>query len=182
MLKIQYAKKKNYTAYVMLRKETTDQATSIIESPSNVILPETSQRIRLHLTKHLSDKLVYETRVEFSKYTPDNNCPSGWLTYQSLQFRHNKWSLSLRYTKYNTDNFNTRIYAYEHDVLYAFKVPAYYQIGNSYYLLIKKKFNKGLNIWLRVGNNRTYPNLDLDEHQANTNNSYATTMQIQWKF
>jgi hypothetical protein len=182
MLKIQCAKKKNYTAYVMLRKETTDQATSISELPSTIILPETSQRIRLHLTKHLSDKLVYETRIEFSKYTTNNTRSSGWLTYQSLQFRHNKWSLSLRYTKYNTDNFDTRIYAYEHDVLYAFKVPAYYQIGNSYYLLIKKKLNKGLSMWLRFGNNRTYPNLGLDEQQTITNNSYATTMQMQWKF
>ena len=58
--------------------------------------------------------------------------------------------LSFRYAIFNTDDFSSRLYAYENDVLYASSMPAYYGKGYRSYLLIKYKASQWLDAWLRL--------------------------------
>ena len=46
-------------------------------------------------------------------------------------------SLQLRLQGFNVENWDNRIYCYEHDVLYAFSIPATYGIGCRAYLCLK---------------------------------------------
>lgn len=181
MLKISYTKKRNYTGYLMLRNETSDEGISTEQSPLNTSAIESIDRFRLQLTKSINKHLNYESRIELSKARLHSETNKGWLVYQNLKYATKFWSFSIRYTKYATPNFDTRIYAYEQDVLYAFRTPAYYLVGNSYYILIKRKFKNGLSTWLRFANNRRY----LPQNQivsTNLENHYAITAQVQWKF
>jgi hypothetical protein len=57
--------------------------------------------------------------------------------------------LTFRYALFNTDDYQSRLYAYEHDVLYASSMPAYYGIGFRYYFLIKYSPAAWVDAWLR---------------------------------
>ncbi|MCB0381252.1 MAG: hypothetical protein KDD24_08345, partial [Flavobacteriales bacterium] len=56
--------------------------------------------------------------------------------------------------------YNTRIYAYENDVLYSFSIPAYYNRGTRTYLTVRYKVKRGIDVWLRYGLTH-YENLDI---------------------
>lgn len=58
--------------------------------------------------------------------------------------------LSWRYSIFNTDDHDSRLYAYENDVLYASSMPAYSGKGFRTYLLISYKPLRWMQAWLRL--------------------------------
>ena len=57
--------------------------------------------------------------------------------------------ITFRYALFNTDDYGSRIYAYENDVLFASSMPAYYGKGFRYYVLFRYSPWKWLDAWLR---------------------------------
>jgi hypothetical protein len=55
----------------------------------------------------------------------------------------------VRLAFFDTDDFDTRIYAYENDVLYAFSVLPYFGQGMRYYFNLSYKINRNFSVWLR---------------------------------
>ena len=51
-----------------------------------------------------------------------------------------RYSGGIRLQYFETDDYNSRIYAYENDLLYSFSIPVFYDKGFRYYL----NFNYGL--------------------------------------
>lgn len=49
---------------------------------------------------------------------------------------------------YDTDDFDSRIYAFENDVLYSFSVPALYDRGTRSYVMAEYSY-KRLTFWVR---------------------------------
>ena len=49
--------------------------------------------------------------------------------YQNVKYKpiFSKLSFSVRYTFFNTESYNSRIYAYESDVLYKYSIPSFYE-------------------------------------------------------
>ena len=54
-----------------------------------------------------------------------------------------------RFAVFNTDDYESRLYIYENDVLYSSSMPAYYGKGSRYYLLVKYSPVVWLDSWLR---------------------------------
>ena len=63
-----------------------------------------------------------------------NKPRQGFLGMTGLVFRKSRLSGNLSATVFETDDYDTRIYAYEPDLLYNFSLPAYY--GKGYTLLL----------------------------------------------
>lgn len=59
-------------------------------------------------------------------------------------------SLRLRLQGFDAREWDNRIYVYEHDVLYAFSIPATYGLGGRAYLCLKWQIIKQLSLYLRV--------------------------------
>ena len=57
--------------------------------------------------------------------------------------------LTFRYALFHTDDYMSRLYAYENDLLYASSMPAYYGKGFRFYLLAKYSPARWLDTWLR---------------------------------
>lgn len=84
--------------------------------------------------------------------SPDDAYGSrGSLLVQDIYFHPERWPcrITFRYALFNTDDYNSRIYAYEHDVLYASSMPAYNGKGYRTYLVVKYSPAKWLDTWLR---------------------------------
>jgi hypothetical protein len=84
---------------------------------------------------------------------PSNANEKGLLMTQDFIFRPKSFPLdiALRYALFDTDSYDTRIYSFESNALYAFAVPAYYYQGNRAYILVRYSFLRRFDLWVRYG-------------------------------
>jgi hypothetical protein len=131
------------------------------------------------------DFLIFKNRIEYVRYLKDITAEQGYLIYQDVLYRPANFPLqvTLRYALFDTDGWNSRIYAYENDVLYAFSVPAYYDKGERFYFMIKCNALKNLNIWLRFAHtyffNKTYIGNGADMIKGHSKSDIK--VQVIWK-
>ena len=131
-------------------KETSYDVTSdtIITRQLNA---ETTTRCHLQSDIDFTKYLSSQTRVAATFFNNYKGKQTGWMMYQELTFRFLKEQLRLsaRYAIFNTDSYDTRIYAYEKDVLYAFSVPALYATGSRYYLVATWKITRDIAVYAK---------------------------------
>jgi len=101
--------------------------------------------------------LGLRTRLQVSYLRADDNRPwkQGFLLSQDAQVQvGRRLSLAGRYAVFDTDDFDTRQYALEQDVLYAVSIPALYGRGTRAYFISQLTLNKTLTLWLRYAETR----------------------------
>ena len=137
--------------YVRFKNEEKDQ--KFAQNEMYVNLPECIQKTRLHFQANPSETLTLKTRIEhvFYKGTEEE---MGFMIFQDVQFTPARVPLnvSARVAWFNTESYNSRIYAYENDLLYTFSIPAYYGKGIRTYLNLKYKINEKIDIWFKFAN------------------------------
>jgi hypothetical protein len=127
------------------------------------------------------------TRAEFSFYKQGNaTIEKGFLVYQDVSYKALSFpvTFSVRFALFQTQSFNTRIYAYEDDVLYSFSIPAYQGRGMRYYLNARWTIYKGIDLWVRFAqtyqNDRKTVGSGLEEIKGGTRSEVKA--QIRFKF
>jgi hypothetical protein len=107
--------------------------------------------IRLNYDQKISDQWSFKTRVEYVNFTYGEVKNHGFLFFQDLRFDFKKLPLTIygRYAIFDTENYDTRIYAYENDLLGVFSIPSYYYQGIRTYLMVKYDISEKMECWLR---------------------------------
>ena len=57
---------------------------------------------------------------------------------------------ALRLQYFETDGYDSRLYAYENDVLYSYSIPAFYDKGFRYYITANYNLTKKISLWIRL--------------------------------
>jgi hypothetical protein len=107
---------------------------------------------RLQFNYQAMPWLKLQSRIEITKReAPLKDKESGYLIYQGFQFLPMKqpWSLSFRYLLFDTDSYDTRLYAFEQDVPYSFSVPGFSGKGSRFYVLLNSDLTKDISLILR---------------------------------
>jgi len=77
----------------------------------------------------------------------------------------------LRLQYFEADDYNSRIYAYENDVMYSYSIPVFYDKGIRYYINFNYDWSKKLSFWVRwaqsVYQDRSTVGSGLDEIRGN---------------
>jgi hypothetical protein len=142
--------------------------------------------IRLHAAYAPNSEWKLQSRVEMSRYTLDEKASNGVLVYQDVSFRHRsgKWNAYSRLAIFRTDDYDSRIYAYEQDVLYSFSIPAYSGTGMRVYLMLNYEIMPRMDLWLRWAQSyytdRNTVGSGLDEIPGNTRTEIKA--QLRWRF
>lgn len=103
---------------------------------------------RWHAEYAFSDRLSLRSRIALTQ----TGQSFGVLFYQGFGLR--LWSnleLDARLAVFDTDGFESRLYAYEHDLLYSFSVPALFGTGQRSYLLLQYDPMPSLSIGAKYG-------------------------------
>ena len=98
--------------------------------------------------------LHFSNKAEYAHYrNGDGNNSQGFFICQDIAYKpeHKPFSLTFRYAVFDTEDYDSRVYAYENDVLYSFSVPALYGKGMRVYLLGKWKPISKLTLYARIG-------------------------------
>ncbi|GAB3198045.1 hypothetical protein ABID22_000666 [Pontibacter aydingkolensis] len=92
-----------------------------------------------------------KSRVQFSSYEQESPQQTGYLIAQDINFNFGNIRLSNRYAIFDTDSYDTRQYAYERDVLYAFSIPAFSGKGTRVYTLLQFSISRDMDVWVKYG-------------------------------
>jgi hypothetical protein len=152
-MKIAYQPTKTTSMYWYLKNERKDENYKPPGEQAIQIAKAHRQQYRFHIQYELSPVWKCKNRVEIKRYFQAEEQPkSGMIVYQDLQYAPGTlpWLLTLRFAMFDAPVYNTRVYAYEHDVLHAFSVPFFYGEGIRAYVNTRYKFGRRFSCWLKL--------------------------------
>ncbi|HEX9958995.1 MAG TPA: helix-hairpin-helix domain-containing protein [Fibrella sp.] len=130
--------------------------------------------------------LTMRSRLQASTfgYTSSTTASAGFALIQDATYEHGRLSLSGRVALFGTDTYDSRQYAYERDVLYAFSFPAYFDRGIRHYLLAQYQVNRHLDIWFRYARTDLTNQPDIGSGLALIEAPHKTELktQVRWRF
>lgn len=137
-----------YARYRIKNKPLNTQNPEYIRQLDDVV----RQNYRFHFSYSISPSFTFRNRLELIDFTYGDRHEKGYVVYQDISYRHfsSPWALALRYALFDTDGFDSRIYAYENDVLYAFSFPFYSDKGSRVYLLARYRLSRNINLYARL--------------------------------
>ena len=98
--------------------------------------------------------LQLKTHLEIINYRSAPQMPftQGYVVYQDVKYKFAKFPLTIaaRFALFDTDSYDTRIYAYEDDILYTFSIPGMYYKGSRMYLLLKYNVTRFATIEFKI--------------------------------
>jgi hypothetical protein len=107
---------------------------------------------RTQFIRQLSAGITLRARVEYCSYSDQiKGRQDGFMMFSDLIYHpaRSAWSGNLRLDYFDTDGFESRIYAFENDVLYNFSIPSFSGKGCRYYFNLSYEFKKNITLWLR---------------------------------
>jgi len=93
----------------------------------------------------------WRTRIELVTVDrPSVPFETGFVVAQDLVYRPKKSPVDIvvRYALFDTDSFDSRLFLFEHNLLNVFSIPAYFNEGSRYYIMLKYTYKKA-ELWLR---------------------------------
>ena len=118
----------------------------------NPVVLKPKQSWRTQVSYKLNSAFTFRTRVEIQWYDKQGTAPEqGFLTYADVIYKPllKRYSGNIRLQYFETDSYNSRLYAYENDVLYSFSIPVFYDKGNRYYLNFNYDLTRKWSLWCR---------------------------------
>ncbi len=139
--------RRGVSVYVLWFSETKERSDAL-ESVAD-LYPHRRERLRVHAAYKLGGGLELRSRVEWTRYAVGNlPAAGGFIAFQEAVFKALSFPVSgtFRFTLFDTEDFNTRVYAYEQDLFAALSVPAFSGRGARMFLNLAWR----VNTWLRV--------------------------------
>lgn len=143
--------------------------------------------IRLNASYKISETVKLKNRVEYIVWKEKGkSAENGFLVYQDVIYDPLSFpfSFTFRYGLFDTESYNSRIYAYENDVLYSYSIPAYYYRGMRTQLTVRYSPIRNIDIWIRYAqsyyDNRRTIGSGLNEIDGNSKSQVR--VQVRLKF
>lgn len=124
----------------------------------NPVVPQPRRDARVQVSYKFNSALTVRSRAEALWFDPRADAESGFLLNADLIWHPvlKRYSGNIRLQYLETDGYNSRLYAYEDDVLYNNSIPVLYGKGYRYYININYDINKRLSVWGKCGQS-VYP-------------------------
>ena len=153
-LRVSHSFNRRTNAYLQFRSKTKMKNSTDGQVFSHYPILYTKNSVRFNINYQLGWDIHCSNKAEYAHYRNDDGTnENGFFICQDIAYKpENKpFSLTFRYAIFDAKDYNTRIYAYENDVLYSFSVPSFYGKGMRVYLLGKWKPFKSLTLYARIG-------------------------------
>ncbi len=153
LLKITYKPSKQleiYTSYkTSVKIENSQGDNSINLLPLNTV---THKAMRTQFEYKPTKSTILRSRVEMVWYDNMTNRPEeGYLLYIDWIWKALKKPIgaNVRMLFFETESYNSRLYAYENDVLFSSSIPVIYGKGIKYYFNLHVALSKKLTCWVK---------------------------------
>jgi hypothetical protein len=187
LIQATYQPNKQLNLYVRYRSESKYINFNPDVLTLSPVVPKPRQNFRTQISYKVTPAITLRERVEllwFDKRGP--SASNGFLMFSDFIFKPmmKKYSGNIRLQYFETDDYNSRLYAYENDILYSFSIPVFYEKGFRYYININYDISKKIALWFRFAQTimpeRTTVGSGLDEISGNKRSEMK--LQLQWLF
>ncbi|MEM6726242.1 MAG: helix-hairpin-helix domain-containing protein, partial [Bacteroidota bacterium] len=182
-----YRVKRKLDVYIRFRDEYRQRNRPNNDTNIDFLIWERRTQLRINLAYIVSKGLEISNREEMILFKEDDLPVSrGFMIYQDLIVKPPGTRLSFtgRFAIFDTDDFDSRIYAFENDILYSFSIPAFAYRGMRYYLNMRYRPTRKLSLEFRIAqtylSNRDFFGSGLELIEGNTRTEIK--MQAQYKF
>ena len=182
-----YKPNKQLEIYSRYKRESKGINYNPAEAVLNPVVYQPKKNWRMQFSYKINQRFTIRSRTEivwFDKKGPA--AEEGFLIYADLYYKpiRNTLSANMRLEYFETGGYNSRLYAYEADVLYFFSIPVLYDKGYRYYININYDLTRKLSFWLKWAQT-IYPDKNiigsgLDEINGNTRSEVR--LQMLYKF
>ncbi|MDF2158162.1 helix-hairpin-helix domain-containing protein [Algoriphagus sp. CAU 1675] len=151
LLRLAFSPRKDLRAFIQIREEQKDRNLSDSGEPSLPYRVTTLKKLNglISLEYNIYKNLFWRSRILFSRVNDQFAITRGFMVLQDLNFKKERWKITGRFALFDTDNYDTRIYAFENNVLWTFSIPAFSGQGQRYYLLGEFDLNPKITAYLR---------------------------------
>ncbi|MES1215723.1 MAG: helix-hairpin-helix domain-containing protein [Bacteroidota bacterium] len=187
LAQLTYTPNKQVEVYSRFKNETKQANQSDNTTVTNYLVSIPKKNWRTQISYKINTSIALRNRVELLWY--DNKEASnekGFLSFFDFIYKPmlKPYSGVLRLQYFETDGYNSRIYAYENDVLYSYSIPAFFDKGFRYYLTLNYDLSKKISFWLRIAQtiykDKKSVGSGLDEIEGNKRSELK--LQARWIF
>lgn len=151
LARLLWTKSRNFSVYGLWQGETKERDSNVEGQPG--LLENRRDRLRVHAIYKVSTTVEFRSRIEWTTYrVADSDRSQGFIAYQEVVVKPLGFPVTgtLRYAIYDTENFDTRVYAYENDLFSAISIPAFSGRGSRIYMNLHWRVNRWLRLEARV--------------------------------
>ncbi|WP_052315363.1 helix-hairpin-helix domain-containing protein [Emticicia oligotrophica] len=150
LLRMSYQINKKALFYAQYHEEHKGKNLPNNTTVSDLVVNTIRQSILVNFEYAINRDFKTQTRVQLNTFQYETRSKSkGYVLMQDIEGTIRKVQLKGRIAYYSTDDYDSRIYVYENDVLYAISFPAYYGNGLRTYLIARYGLTKNLDLWVR---------------------------------
>ncbi len=147
LVRVQYSIRKKMLAHVRFSSEKKMKNAS--DGLQNGLENHQKKRARAEVEFFLNSNLATKTRLEWAFYQVENQeVRHGFMAFQEFSWRKIGLPISAtgRFGLFDTDDTDSRIYAFERDIFAALSVPGWSGRGTRFYLNLNWKINSRLQL------------------------------------
>ncbi len=152
MIQLTYKPNKQVEVYTRYRTEKKAINYNPGELALNPVVVRPKQGWRTQFSYKLNPAFTFRSRIELSWFDKRSDAPSnGFLVFTDVLFKPilKPFSGNIRLQYFETDSYDSRLYAYENDVLYYFSIPVFYDKGYRYYVNVNYDVTRKLSLWAK---------------------------------
>ncbi|MBK6937743.1 MAG: helix-hairpin-helix domain-containing protein [Chitinophagaceae bacterium] len=163
LTQVTFTPNKQVEVYSRFRIESKQSNASGNTTTTNLLAALPRKSWRTQVSYRISPSITIKSRAElqwFGNNKEDNE--NGFLIFQDVIFKplFSQLNLGARVQYFETDTYNSRIYAYENDVLYSYSIPSFFDKGIRYYINASYDLSKKITMWLRFART-VYPSKNI---------------------
>jgi hypothetical protein len=145
-----YSPRRTFNIAIRYRYRNKEENASL-DGPNNRIENVLRQQARIEIKYHLTNAIQFRNRFELIDYSKGKEKENGYLVYHDIVFKPLEKAVSgnIRLAAFKTDGYNSRLYAFENDVLYGYSFPTYFNTGLRFYTNIRYQVRRNCDLWIR---------------------------------
>lgn len=150
---------KQLQIYTRFRNESKAINLSNTNLPAHITVNRPKQNWRTHLAYRLSPDITLNTRVEALWFDKQSDAPeTGFLGFVELGYNPTSkpYGGNIRLQYFESDSYDSRLYAFESDILYSYSIPPSFLKGYRYYINLNYDLSKKMTVWFRLAQS-VYP-------------------------
>lgn len=185
LAQITFMPNRQIEVYTKYRSETKQGNQPDNIGATNYLVDLPRQNWRTQISYKINQSITLRSRTELIWYDKNGeNAEKGFLTFFDVVYKPllKKYSGNMRLQYFETEGYNSRIYAYENDVLFYYSIPGFFNKGYRYYLNVNYDLNSKISFWLKWSQT-IYNNIDaigsgLDEIQGSSKSEIRVMARI----
>lgn len=148
----------------------------------NILTWKTEQRARISATVS-SQPWQWDCQADFS-HTQHDASSSGWMVTQRLAYSRKRWRADASIAYFHTDDYDSRLYAYERSVLYDFCFPVFSGKGLRWTMNLRADFSDRLMACMKISSTKYFDRNSISTGLQQIDQSSKTDLdlQLRWRF